>query len=58
MITKKYEYIIIGSGPSSLTIAYHLSKLKKKCLLMTQKKESKLLRIAKLSENFTLVFLI
>ena len=31
---KKYDYIIVGSGPSSLTIAYHLSKLKKHCLIL------------------------
>lgn len=29
-----YEYIIIGSGPSSLTLAYYLSKLKIKCLIL------------------------
>jgi hypothetical protein len=29
-----YEYIIVGAGPSSLTLAYHFSKLKIKCLIL------------------------
>jgi len=29
-----YDYIIIGAGPSGLTLAYYLGKLNKKCLLV------------------------
>jgi phytoene dehydrogenase-like protein len=36
---KKYDYIIVGSGPSSLTLAYHFSKLKKHCLILERDKD-------------------
>lgn len=36
---KKYDYIIIGLGPSSLTLAYHFSKLKKHCLILERDKD-------------------
>jgi protoporphyrinogen oxidase len=30
----KYDYIIIGAGPTGLTLSYYLAKLNKKCLLI------------------------
>ena len=33
-----YDYIIIGAGPSGLTLAYYLSNLGKKCLLVDKNK--------------------
>ena len=33
-MNKYYDYIIIGAGPSGLTLAYYLGKLNKKCLLI------------------------
>lgn len=30
----KYDYIIVGAGPTGLTLAYYLGKLNKKCLLI------------------------
>lgn len=35
-ISKGYDYIIIGTGPSSLTCAYYLSKSNKKVLLVDE----------------------
>ena len=30
----KYDYVIVGAGPTGLTLAYYLGKLNKKCLLI------------------------
>ncbi len=29
-----YDYIIVGAGPSGLTLAYYLGKLNKRCLIV------------------------
>ena len=40
-----YDYIIIGAGPSSLTLAYYFSKLKIKCLIFVNLKTVRLATI-------------
>jgi len=39
IMLKKYDYIIVGSGPSSLTLAYHFYKMKKQCLILERDKD-------------------
>ncbi len=34
-----YDYVIIGAGPTGLTIAHYMSKINKKCIIIEKEKD-------------------